>query len=45
MYLRNTFYAAAQHSDIKLSDSNLPRLVEHSYHPDEAHERAFAAAA
>ena len=44
-YLRNTFYAADQHTGLKLSDSNLPPLAERTYREDEPHERVTARAA
>ena len=44
-YLRNTIYAAEQHACLKISDSNLPPLVERSYRIDEPHEAVVAAAA
>lgn len=38
MYLRNTIYAADQHSSLKLSPSNLPPLEDRVYREDEPHD-------
>ena len=46
MYLRNTIYAANQHSNaLRISDSNLPPVHERSYREDEPHEIVTAPAA
>ena len=46
MYLRNTIYAASQHSKaLRISDNNLPPVFERSYREDEPHEVVTAPAA
>ncbi|KAL7528812.1 hypothetical protein ACHAWF_002718, partial [Thalassiosira exigua] len=37
-YLRNAFYSADQHGDLKISKSNLPLVAHRTYCPDEPHE-------
>ena len=46
MYLRNTIYAASQHSKaLRISDNNLPPVKERSYRTAEPHEIVTSPAA